>query len=138
MIWVKVGVPYGTIVRHMPFLTRTRKRWIAVVSVALVAFAHAAIAASGCLTGSMTVSESGCEEHRPAVESTLVCRTHLQTETQTLDLAQLPQVLHLDVPVLVLTVQRAYVAIEVGLKFPAPPAFAGAPPLNLLYSRSLT
>lgn len=123
----------------MPFLTHTRKRWTAVAAVALVAFAHAAIAASGCLTSAMTKSESGCEEHRPAVESTLLCRTHLQTEAQTLDLAKLPQVFHLDAPVLVLAAERAYVAVEVGLEFPAPLAIAGAPPpLNLLYSRSLT
>jgi len=122
----------------MPFLTRNRRR-IALSAVTLIAFAHAAIAVSGCLSGAMPVSESGCEEHQAAVQSTLLCRTHLQTETQTLDLARLPQIFSIDAPVLVLAPVRSFVAAEIGVVLPARIAFAGAPPpLNVLYSRSLT
>jgi hypothetical protein len=121
--------------------TRTRKRWIAVTAVALVAFAHAAIAVSGCLSSTMPATESGCDEHQsqsPA-DSTLLCRTHLQAETQTLDLAN-PQVLHFDAPVLTLALGQALVpaGIAVAVAVRLPRAGAPPPPLNLLFSRSLT
>jgi hypothetical protein len=123
----------------MPFLNRARRKWVAVCAVTVVAFAHAALAVSGCLSSSMPASESGCEEHQPAVGSTLLCRTHLQAETQTLDLAELPQVLHFDAPVLSLAPARAVVPAEPGVRLPAGAPVAGAPPpLNVLYSRSLT
>jgi hypothetical protein len=124
----------------MLFFTRTRKRWIAVAGVTLVAFAHAAIAVSGCLSSVMPTSEAGCEEHQQTAPNELMCRTHLQAETQTLDLAKLPQVLHFDAPVLLLAPAR--VLAPAGLRFAASPRspLAGAPPplLNVLYSRSLT
>lgn len=123
----------------MFFLTRIRRRWIALAGVTLVAFAHAAITVSGCLTSAMPASEAGCEEHQRAADSTLLCRTHLQAETQTLDLAKLPQVLHFDAPVLVLAPERAVARTEIGVPLPARVPVAGAPPpLNILYSRSLT
>jgi len=123
----------------MLFLTRNRRRWIALSAVTLIAFAHAAIAVSGCLQGTMPASEAGCEEHRQPAPNELLCRTHLQAETQTLDLARLPQIFSIDAPVLVLAPVRSFVAAEIGVVLPARIAFAGAPPpLNVLYSRSLT
>lgn len=123
----------------MTFLSRTRKRWIAVVSVTLVAFAHAAIAVSGCLPGTMPVSGAGCEEHQQTAPDELLCRTHLQAETQTLDLAKTASVVPCDAPVLVVEPKRAVVRAETCVPLPAQAPLAGAPPpLNLLYSRSLT
>jgi hypothetical protein len=123
----------------MLLLTRARRRWIAASAVALVAFAHAAIAVSGCLTSAMPASEAGCEEHQRAADSTLLCRTHLQAETQTLDLAKPARVFHFDAPVLLLAPERAVVRTEIGVLLPARVPVAGAPPpLNILYSRFLT
>ena len=123
----------------MPFLSRIRKRWIAVVSVTLVAFAHAAIAVSGCLPGTMPVSGAGCEEHKQAAPDELLCRTHLQAETQTLDLAKIAGIVPFDAPVLVVALGRPVVRTGIGVRLPALVPVAGAPPpLNLLYSRSLT
>jgi hypothetical protein len=120
-------------------LTRTRKRWIATTGVALIVFAHAAIAATGCLTNTMLIPESSCEDHQPATADTLICRTHLQTEAQTLDLAQLPQVLSFDSPVLILAPEQALAPARPGLPvLVQAPASGAPPPLNLLYSRSLT
>ena len=107
----------------------------------LLAFAHAAIAVSGCLSSMRPVSESGgCEEHQQSAPSELVCRTHLQAERQTLDFVKLPQVFALDMVVLVLASGRAAVPIAAGVVLPVRTPVAGAPPppLNLLYSRSLT
>jgi hypothetical protein len=105
----------------------------------LLAFAHAAIAVSGCLQGAMPPSESGCEEHGQAAPNQLMCRTHLQAETQTLDLAKLPQLPSQNTPALVLARDPAAVPIPRLGWFPAAVALAGAPPpLNVLYSRSLT
>ena len=123
----------------MPFFTRTRRRCIAVTAVALVAFAHAAIAVSGCLMNAMPVSESSCDEHQPAAADALICRTHLQTESQTLDLAKLPQVLHSDTPVLMVAPAQALVSeYSIADPFRAPVSGAPPPSLNVLYSRSLT
>jgi hypothetical protein len=122
----------------MPFLSRTRKRWIALVSVALVAFAHAAIAVSGCLPGTMPVSGAGCEEHQQTAPDELLCRTHLQAEAQTLDLAKIGGIVPFDAPVLVAAPRRAVVRIEIGVRLPTRAPVAGAPPpLNVLYSRFL-
>ena len=124
-----------------PLLTRCRKRWIAACAVALLGFAHAAIASTGCLTGAMPVSESSCEEHRQTVPNEHSCRTHLQAETQILDLAKLPEVVSLDVPMFLLSTARACAAPEEDFAVPQRIALAGAPPplsLNVLYSRSLT
>ena len=122
------------------FLTRRRKRWIAACAVTVLTFAHAAIAVSGCMSGMMPASEAGCEEHQQPAPNKLLCRTHLQAETQTLDVAKLPQVPALDMVVLVLAPERAAVLIDAGAALPARIPLAGAPPppLNLLYSRSLT
>jgi hypothetical protein len=105
----------------------------------LLAFAHAAIAVSGCLQGAMPPSESGCEEHGQAAPNQLMCRTHLQAETQTLDFAKLPQLPSQNTPALVLARYPAAVRIPSLCWFPAAITLAGAPPpLNVLYSRSLT
>jgi len=123
----------------MPFLSRTRKRWIAVVSVTLVAFAHVAIAVSGCLPGTMPVSGAGCEEHQQKAPDELLCRTHLQAETQTLDLAKTAGIVPSDAPVLVVALGRPVMRTGLGVRLPARVPVAGAPPpLNLLYARSLT
>ena len=108
----------------MPFLTRNRRRWIAV---------------SGCLSSTMPVSEAGCEEHQQAAPNELLCRTHMQAETQTLDLAKPASVLAFDAPVLVLAPHSAVVRTPTGVRMPATVPVAGAPPpLVVLYSRYLT
>ncbi len=121
-----------------PFLTRYRRRWIAGCAVTLLAFAHAAIAVSGCLSNTMPASEAGCEEHQQAAPNELLCRTHLQAETQTLDLAKLPQLSAPDAPMLVLAPERALAPVS-AVALPARIALASAPPppLNILYSRFL-
>jgi hypothetical protein len=123
----------------MPFLTRNRRRWIAVSAVTLVAFTHAALAVSGCLSNTMPASEAGCEEHQQAASNELLCRTHVQAETQTLDVFKLPQLPSLNTPVLVLAPERRFVTAEFGIVLPARVPVAGAPPppLNVLYSRFL-
>ena len=120
------------------FLTRRRRRWIGVCAVTLLAFTHAALAVSGCLSNTMPASEAGCEEHQQAPSNELLCRTHLQAETQTLDLFKLPQLPSLDTPVLVLAPERTFVASELGIVLPARILVAGAPPpIRVLYSRFL-
>ena len=123
----------------MPFLTRNRRRWIAVSAVMLVAFTQAALAVSGCLSNMMPASEAGCEEHQQAASNELLCRTHVQAETQTLDVFKLPQLPSLSTPVLVLTPDSRFVTAELGIVLPARVPVAGAPPppLNVLYSRFL-
>ena len=122
------------------FLTRFRRRWIAASAVTLLAFAHAAIAVSGCLPSTIPASEAGCEEHEQTAPNPLLCRTHLQAETQTLDLATVPQIFSCDAPVLVLAPARALVPAEFSVALAARIPVSGAPPpsLNVLYSRSLT
>jgi hypothetical protein len=65
---------------------------------------------------------------------------HFQSETQTLDLAKVPQLPSFNAPVLVLAIERAIVPTASGISLPARIAVASAPPppLNVLYSRSLT
>ena len=123
----------------MPFFTRNRRRWVAVSAVALVAFTHAALAVSGCLSNTMPASESSCEEHQQAASNELLCRTHLQAETQTLDVFKLPQLPSLNTPVLLLAPERRFVTAEFGIVLPARVPVAGAPPppLTVLYSRFL-
>jgi hypothetical protein len=122
------------------FLTRFRRRSIAAFAMTLLAFTHVALAVSGCLSNTMPASEAGCEEHQQAASNELLCRTHLQAETQTLDLAKLPQVFPCDAPVLVLAPECALVPAGFGAVHAARSPVAGAPPppLNVLYSRSLT
>lgn len=122
------------------FSTRYRRRRIAAFAVALLAFTHAALAFSGCLSNTMPASEAGCEEHQQAASNEFLCRTHLQIETQTLDVFKLPQLPGLDTPVLVLAPEPRFVAAAFGIVLPARVPVAGAPPppLNVLYSRSLT
>ena len=123
----------------MPFLTRFRRRWIAGFALAALAFAHAAIAGYGCLQGKMPEPQMACEEHQNAAPTELLCRVHFQAETQTLDLAKLPQLSAFDLPVLVLAVVRKALPAAMGVSLPARIAVAGAPPprLDLLYSRLL-
>ena len=124
----------------MPFLTRYHRRWIAAFALAALAFAQVAIAGYGCLQDKMPEPQMACEEHQNAAPAELLCRVHFQSETQTLDLAKVPQLPAFNVPVLVLAVERAVVPTASGISLPARIAVASAPPppLNVLYSRSLT
>ena len=123
----------------MSFLTRFRRRWIAGFALAALAFAHVAIAANGCLSGRTSEPQMACEEHQNAVPAELLCRVHFQAETQTLDLAKLPQLLAFDVPVLVLAVDHAAARVATNVPLPARIAVSSAPtpPLTVLYSRFL-
>ena len=123
----------------MPFLTRFRRRWIAGFALAALAFAHAAIAGYGCLQGKMPEPQMACEEHQNRAPAELLCRVHFQAETQTLDLAKLPQLSAFDSPVLVLLVEHNALPVATGTLLPARIAVAGAPPppLTVLYSRFL-
>ncbi|HYS57677.1 MAG TPA: hypothetical protein VEM34_06000 [Burkholderiales bacterium] len=123
----------------MPFLTRYRRRWIAGFALAALAFAHVAIAGYGCLQGKMPEPQMACDEHQSTAPTELLCRVHFQAETQTLDLAKLPQLSALNLPVLVLVVERKALPAATGVPLPARIAVAGAPPplLNVLYSRFL-
>lgn len=106
----------------------------------LLAFAQAAIAMSGCLQGGMPEPQMACEEHQQSAPNELLCRTHLQAESQTLDLAKLPQFSAPDAPMLVLALERAPAPVPAGALLPTRIALAGAPPppLTVLYSRFLT
>jgi hypothetical protein len=108
--------------------------------VMLIAFAQAAIAVTGCLTSAMPVSEASCDEHQQPGPDEFVCRTHLQAESQTLDFAKLPRILHFDAPVLTLTPAQALAPVAVAPAVSGRRTVAGAPPppLIVLYSRSLT
>jgi len=123
----------------MPFMTRYRRRWIAGFALAALAFAHAAIAGYGCLQGKMPEPQMACDEHQSAAPTELLCRVHFQAETQTLDLAKLPQLSAFDSPVLVLSVE--YKALPAATTVPLPTRIAVAsappPPLTVLYSRFL-
>jgi len=104
-----------------------------------MAFAHVAIAGYGCLQGKMPEPQMACEEHQSAAPSELLCRVHFQTETQTLDLAKVPQLFAFDSPVLVLVVEHNAPPAVTGTLLPARFAASSAPPppLNILYSRFL-
>src|SRR5713101_4666697 len=121
----------------MPFLTRYRRRWIAGLAMAALAFAHVAIAGYGCLQGKMPEPQMACEEHQNAAPAELLCRVHFQAETQTLDLAKLPQLSAFNSPVLVLVVEHKAVAAATSVPFPVRVASAPPPPLTVLYSRFL-
>jgi hypothetical protein len=123
----------------MPFLTRFRRRWIAGLALAALAFAHASIAGYGCLQGKMPEAQMACEEHQTAAPTELLCRVHFQSETQTLDLAKLPQLLAFSTPVLVLAVEHGVVPVATSIPLRARIAVASAPPprLTVLYSRLL-
>jgi len=122
----------------MPFMTRYRRRWIAGFALAALAFAHAAIAGYGCLQGKMPEPQMACEEHQNPAPAELLCRVHFQAETQTLDLAKLPQLSAFNLPVLVLVVERKALPAA-GAPLPTRIAVASAPPppLTVLYSRFL-
>jgi hypothetical protein len=124
----------------MSFMTRSRRRLTAGFAMAALAFAHAAMASYGCLAGRVPEPQMACDEHATPAPSELLCRVHFQSETQTLDLAKVPQLPALNVPVLVLATERAVVPVASGIALPARIAVANAPPppLNLLYSRFLT
>ncbi len=123
----------------MSFRTRYHRRWIAGFALAALAFAHVAIAGYGCLQGKMPEPQIACEEHRNPAPAELLCRVHFQAETQTLDLAKLPQISAFDSPVLVLVVERKALpaATDVLLTTRSAVANAPPPPLNVLYSRFL-
>ncbi len=123
----------------MPFMTRYRRRWIAGFALAALAFAHAAIAGYGCLQGKMPEPQMACDEHQSTAPTELLCRVHFQAETQTLDLAKLPQLSAFDSPVLVLLLEHRAPPAATGALLPKRIAVAGAPPppLNVLYSRYL-
>ena len=123
----------------MPFLTRYRRRWIAGFALVALAFAHAAIAGYGCLQGKMPEPQMACEEHQNPAPAELLCRVHFQAETQTLDLAKLPQLSAFDSPVLVLIVEHRASPATSDALLPTRIAVASAPPppLTVLYSRFL-
>ena len=123
----------------MLFMTRYRRRWIAGFALAAMAFAHVAIAGYGCLQGKMPEPQMACEEQMNAVPAELLCRVHFQAETQTLDLAKLPQLSAFNSPVLVLVVEHRALPVAAGTPLPTRIAVASAPPppLNILYSRFL-
>ena len=122
----------------MPFLTRYRRRWIAGFALAALAFAHVAIAGYGCLQDKMPEPQMACDEHQSAAPTELLCRVHFQAETQTLDLAKLPQLSAFDSSVLLLVVERK-APVVTGALLPTRIAVVDAPPppLNVLYSRFL-
>ena len=123
----------------MPFLTRYRRRWIAGFALAALAFAHVAIAGYGCLQGKMPEPQMACDEHQSTAPTELLCRVHFQVETQTLDLAKLPQLSAFDSSVLVLLVERKAPPAAMAARLPTRIAVASAPPppLTVLYSRFL-
>jgi len=123
----------------MLFMTRYRRRWIAGFALAAMAFAHAAIAGYGCLQGKMPEPQMACEESQNATPSELLCRVHFQAETQTLDLAKLPQLSAFNSPVLVAVVELKAPSIATGALLPTRIAVGSAapPPLTVLYSRFL-
>ncbi len=123
----------------MPFLTRTRRRWIAGFALAALAFAQVAIAGYGCLQDKMPEPQMACDEHQSAAPTELLCRVHFQAETQTLDLAKLPQLSAFDSPVLVLLVEHEALPAATAVPLPTRIAVVSAPPppLNILYSRFL-
>src|SRR5213592_4753539 len=124
----------------MSFRTRYHRRWIAGFALAALAFAHVAIAGYGCLQGKMPEPQTACEEHQNPAPSELLCRVHFQAETQTLDLAKLPQLSAFDSPVLVLLLEHKASPAAAGALLPTRIAVASAPPppLTVLYSRFLT
>jgi len=123
----------------MSFMTRSRRRLTAGFALAALAFAHGAMASYGCLGGRMPEPQMACEEHPNPAPSELLCRVHFQSETQTLDLAKVPQLPALNAPVLVLAVERAVIPAPTGIALHPRIAVANAPPppLTLLYSRFL-
>src|SRR5882762_7639964 len=112
----------------MSFLTRFRRRWIAGFVVAALAFAHMAIAGYGCLQGTMPEPQMACEEHQNAAPAELLCRVHFQSETQTLELAKVPQLPAFKTPVPVLAVEHAAGPSATGFPLPTRLSVASAPP----------
>src|SRR5712692_11405683 len=112
----------------MPFLTRYRRRWIDGFALAALAFAHVAIAGYGCLQGRTPGPQMACDEHQNPAPAELLCRVHFQAETQTLDLAKLPQLSAFDSPVLVLIVEHEALPAATAVRLPTRIAVASAPP----------
>jgi hypothetical protein len=123
----------------MPFMTRSRRRLTAGFALAALVFAHGAMASYGCLSGRTPEPQMTCEEHPSPAPPALLCRVHLQSETQTLDLAKVPLLCAFDTPVLVLAAERTAVPAATTIALPARFAMANAPPppLSILYSRFL-
>lgn len=121
-------------------MTRSSRRLAAGFALAALAFAHAAMASYGCLAGRMPEPQMACEKHSTPAPSELLCRVHLQSETQTLDLAKVPQLPAFDTPAPMPAVERALAPTSAAPALSARIALANAPPrpLNLFYSRFLT
>jgi hypothetical protein len=87
----------------------------------------------------MPEPQMACDEHQSAAPAELLCRVHFQAETQTLDLAKLPQLSAFDSPVLVLIAGHKALPAATAVPLPARIAVASAPPppLTVLYSRFL-
>ena len=123
----------------MPFMTRYRRRWIAAFTLAAMAFAHVAMAGYGCLQGKMPEPQMACDEQMNAAPAELLCRVHFQAETQTLDLAKLPQLSAFNSPVLVLVVEHKAPSAAADTLLPTRFVASSAPPppLSVLYFRFL-
>jgi len=123
----------------MPFMTRYRRRWIAAFTLAAMAFAHVAMAGYGCLQGQMPEPQMACDEQMNAAPAELLCRVHFQAETQTLDLAKLPQLCAFNSPVLVFVVEHKAPSAAADTLLPTRIVASSAPPppLSVLYSRFL-
>ena len=123
----------------MPFMTRYRRRWIAAFTLAAMAFAHVAMAGYDCLQGKMPEPQMACDEQMNAAPVELLCRVHFQAETQTLDLAKLPQLSAFNSPVLVLVVEHKAPSAAADTLLPTRIVASNAPPppLSVLYSRFL-
>jgi hypothetical protein len=124
----------------MPLMTRSRRRLAAGFALAALTFAHGAMASYGCLVGRTPEPQMTCEDHPSPAPPVLLCRVHLQSETQTLDLAKVPLLPAADGPVRVLAAGRSAVPAAEAVALAARFAMANAPParLGFLYSRSLT
>jgi len=123
----------------MSFMTRYRRRWIAAFTLAALTFAHVAMAGYGCMQGKMPEPQMACEEQMNPAPAELLCRVHFQAETQTLDLAKVPQLSAFTSPVLVLTVEHKVLPAATDALLPTRIVVPGAPPppLTVLYSRFL-
>jgi len=75
-----------------------------------------------------------CEEQMNPAPAELLCRVHFQAETQTLDLAKVPQLSAFTSPVLVLAVEHRVLPAAMVVPLPTRTAVPGAPPPPLTFS----